>query len=148
MWLSWTKSFLPRVFFSKNSKCHIKFKNKFTLGMIPKGFSGLPYWFSGKESGCQCRRHRWVQSLIWDNPTCRRATKPLCHNDWSCALEPESYNHWTCTLQLVKPTRLWACAPQGKPAEKPVCCNYRAAPTHQNYRKPHTATPTQHSQSK
>ena len=22
----------------------------------------------------------WVQSLVWEDPTCHRATKPMCHN--------------------------------------------------------------------
>ena len=31
---------------------------------------GLPRWLSGKESACQCRRHKrpWVQSLGWEDP--------------------------------------------------------------------------------
>ena len=30
--------------------------------------SGLPRWLSGKESACQCRRHRldiWVRKVLW-----------------------------------------------------------------------------------
>ena len=30
----------------------------------------------------------WIWSLVWENPTCQRATNPLCHNYWACALEP------------------------------------------------------------
>ena len=31
---------------------------------------GLPWWFNGRESTCQCRRHRrpWVQSLSEEDP--------------------------------------------------------------------------------
>ena len=31
-------------------------------------FYGLPWWFSGKEPACQCRRHRcdtWVRKIPW-----------------------------------------------------------------------------------
>ena len=34
-----------------------------------------------------------VWSLIWEDATCLRATKPVC-------------NHWACVLQLLNPTRL------------------------------------------
>ena len=30
----------------------------------------------------------WVQSLVWEDPTCLGATKPMCPNYWACALEP------------------------------------------------------------
>ena len=35
---------------------------------------GLPWWLSGNESACQCRRHRfdpWVRNIPW-----RRAWEP------------------------------------------------------------------------
>ena len=41
--------------------------------MLPVGFSWMPYlprWHSGKESACQCRRHRfnpWVWKIPWRN---------------------------------------------------------------------------------
>ena len=35
-----------------------------------------------------------VQSLVWEDLTCRRATKPVRHNCWACALEPASHNYW------------------------------------------------------
>ena len=31
-------------------------------------YSGLPWWFSGKESACQCRRpgfNPWVRKIPW-----------------------------------------------------------------------------------
>ena len=47
-----------------------------------------------------------VWSLVREDPTCRRATKPVCHNYWACALEPASHNYWAHGQQLLKPTRL------------------------------------------
>uniref|UniRef100_A0AC11DUW9 Thioredoxin domain containing 9 n=1 Tax=Ovis aries TaxID=9940 RepID=A0AC11DUW9_SHEEP len=35
---------------------------------------GLPWWLSGKEYACQCRRHVFNP---WEDPTCLRATKPV-----------------------------------------------------------------------
>ena len=68
-----------------------------------------------------------VRSLVREDPPCHRATKPMRHNYWACALEPASHNHWARALQLLKPTHLepvlrhkekppqWeACAPQQK----------------------------------
>ena len=38
-------------------------------------FPGPPWWLRGKESACLMRETR-VRSLIWEDVTCRRATKP------------------------------------------------------------------------
>ena len=35
-----------------------------------------------------------VRALAREDPTCRRATKPVRHNYWACALEPASHNYW------------------------------------------------------
>ena len=43
----------------------------------------------------------WVRALVWEDPTCRGATKPVCHNYWACALEPVSHNYWAHVLQLL-----------------------------------------------
>ena len=47
-----------------------------------------------------------VWSLIQEDPTCLRATKPVRHNYWACALEPASHNYWARVPQLLKPVRL------------------------------------------
>ena len=44
-----------------------------------------------------------VPSLMWEDPSCWRATKPMGHNYSACALEPESCNYWVHVLQLLKP---------------------------------------------
>ena len=48
----------------------------------------------------------WVRALVWEDPTCRGATKPVCHSYWACALEPVSHNYWVYVPQLLKPARL------------------------------------------
>ena len=43
----------------------------------------LPWWLSGKESACQCRRHRldpWIVKIPW-----RRKRQPL---QYSCLENP------------------------------------------------------------
>ena len=47
-----------------------------------------------------------VSALVQKDPTCRRATKPVPHNYWACALEPVSHNYWAHMLQLLKPACL------------------------------------------
>ena len=51
-----------------------------------------PWWLSGKEPTCQCRRQN-VGSLIHEDPTCRAITKPASPNSCACALEPGNYTH-------------------------------------------------------
>ena len=43
----------------------------------------------------------WAWSLVWEDLTCCRATKPVCYNYWACALEPGGCNSWS----------LWALEP-------------------------------------
>ena len=40
-----------------------------------------------------------VWSLVWEDLTCRRATKPVCHNSWACMLkllQPLCLEHVLC----------------------------------------------------
>ena len=78
----------------------------------------------------------WVRSLVWEDPTCHGATKPMCHNHWACPLEPVSHNYWTCSPQLLKPTCL-----------ETVFCNKRShcnkKPVHHNKEYPSLAATRQ-----
>ena len=58
-----------------------------------------------------------VRVLVWEDPTCRGVTKPVCPNYWACALEPASHNYWAHVPQLLKPLHL-----------EPVLCNKRSHP--------------------
>ena len=53
-----------------------------------------------------------VWSLVWEDPTCCGATKPMCHNYWAWALEPASHNYWAHVPQLLKPAHSRAWVPQ------------------------------------
>ena len=48
----------------------------------------------------------WVRALVQEDPTCRRAAKPMRHNYWACALEPSSHNYWARVPQLLQPAYL------------------------------------------
>ena len=47
-----------------------------------------------------------VPAQVWEDPTCRGATKPMRHNYWAWALEPVSRKYWARVPQLLKPTHL------------------------------------------
>ena len=78
-----------------------------------------------------------VRALVREDPTCRGATKPVCHNYWACALELASCNYWAWVPQLLKPAHL-----------EPMHCNEEQAPLAAIRESPHTAMKTQHSQNK
>ena len=42
-----------------------------------------------------------VRSLVWEYPTCRGATKPMCHNYWAC--EPQLLSLRTTTTEAHTP---------------------------------------------
>ena len=56
---------------------------------------------------CLPMQGTWVRSLVREDPTCHGATKPMRHNYWACALEPESHNYWS-----PHSTTTEACAPR------------------------------------
>ena len=56
---------------------------------------GFPGWLSGKESSCQCRRHRFdpwsgkISHAAKQLSLCAPTPEPMCYNDWRLgALEP------------------------------------------------------------
>ena len=63
----------------------------------------LPWWLSGKEFACQCRRHGF-DSLVWKDPTCQDAAK-LVHNYCAGALKPRNHNYWSPSLDPCSTTR-------------------------------------------
>ena len=59
-----------------------------------------------------------VRALVWEDPTCRGATRPVRHNYWACA-------SGACAPQQERPWRWEARAPR-----------WRVAPARRNWRKP------------
>ena len=79
-------------------------KNLFTFLCVKNWYLGLPWWLSGKESTCQCRRHRfdpWSRKI----PHSSEQLKPVHHSYWT--REPELLSPHA---QLLKPTSPRACA--------------------------------------
>ena len=99
-----------------------KILNKILANQIQQCI-GLLWWFSGKESVCQCRGHRF-------NP-CSRKIPPhatgqltLCTTTIEpvCALEFGSHNYWAHAPQRLNLKRPRACAPQQeKPPQHEAC---------------------------
>ena len=59
----------------------------------------------------------WIQSLVWEDPTCRGATKPVHHNYGARALETASCDYGAYmpragAPQPEEPLPREACAPQ------------------------------------
>ena len=87
-------------------------------GISIKSVSGerLPCWH--RESISQMQG-TWVWSLVWEDPTCHRATKPVNHNYWAPGIqttrEPVCLSYWR--LHSLEPTRhnQRICAPQQRP---------------------------------
>ena len=101
----------------------------FDLKILCVGTSLVAQWF-GIRLPVQ---GTWVRALVWEDPTCRGATKPVRHNYWACALGPMSHNYWspraTTTetpapgaraLQREKPQQWGARIPNWR---KPMCSN-------------------------
>ena len=76
-----------------------------------------------------------VQALVWEDPTCHGAMKPVHHNYWACALEPVSHNYWACALEPMR-HNYWAHVPQ---LLKPVCLEpvLRNKRSHRNEKPTH-----------
>ena len=55
------------------------------------------WWWTGRPGvlqsmGLQRVGHDWATELNWEDLTCCRANKPVCHNYWARLLEPMLYN--------------------------------------------------------
>ena len=80
---------------------------------------------------CLPMQGTWVQALVREDPTCRRATKPMRHNYWACALEPASHNYWALAPQLLKPMPRAHAPQQEKPPQwEAHAPQRRVAPAH------------------
>ena len=86
IWLWWFPIFSHKELRMDGLWCSEQPNDK-GMTRVMKECLGLPWWLSGKESACQCRRHRQVGSRIWEDPSCRRAAKPV-HNGWAGVPEP------------------------------------------------------------
>ena len=75
-----------------------------------------------------------VQALVREDPTCREATKPVCHNNWACALEPASHNYWSlrATTTEARGPRARGLQQEKPPQGEAHALQRRVAPTRRN----------------
>ena len=90
---------------------------------------GLSWWLSGRESTCQCRRHRFD---LWSGriPHAAEQLSPRATTYWVCALEPVNHNYRPHTLRSWSPhsPEPELHSKESHRNEKPAHCNFRAAP--------------------
>ena len=91
-----------------------------------------------------------VRALIQEDPICRGATKPVCHNYWACALETASHNCWARVPQLLKPVHLEPMLPTREATTmRSLITTTKSSPcSPQTEKSPCAATKTQHSKNK
>ena len=75
-----------------------------------------------------------VLALVWEDPTCRGAAKPMYCNYWACALEPVSHNYWSLRATTTEAHAPTARAPQQKkpPQWEARAPQQRVAPARRN----------------
>ena len=87
-----------------------------------------------------------VQSLVWADPKCLRATKPMRHNHWACALKPGSHNYWAPSCSYTSPRALEPvlCNKKSHCSEKPCALQLEGSPLSLQLEKahPHQGTPS------
>ena len=88
-----------------------------------------------------------VLSLIWEDPTLQAATKSMCHNYWTGALEPRSHK-WAYMLYQLKPVCPRTCATQQEKSPQEAQAPQLDSSLHhlQAQSKACAATKAQHSQ--
>ena len=98
-------------------------KTKKDRGTIPgswilKRHGGLPWCLRGKESACQCRRHRFdprsrkIPQATESLSLCTTTVEPMLQSPRITTAEPTHCSYWSpCTLELMLHNK------------KPVYCN-------------------------
>ena len=89
-------------------------------GAIKKGWRGVPGGPVVKNIAADARSRVW--SLVWEDPTCCKATKPERHNYWSHVPGARA-------LQQEKPLEGQARAPQLSSCEAPLAAARESPPT-------------------
>ena len=88
-----------------------------------------------------------VRALVQEDPTCHRATGPVRHDCWACALEPPSHDSWARVPRLLKPAHVEPklCSGRGHLGERPVHLSEEWPPLAAAGESPRAAKKTQSS---
>ena len=70
-----------------------------------------------------------VQALVWEDPTCHVATKPMHRNYWACALEPTCHNYWAVCHKYWSPRTQSPCSTIREATEmRRLCAATKSSP--------------------
>ena len=97
------KKMIQMNLFTKQKPCH-KLQKKLTGASLVAQWLGICLPMQGTR----------VWALVWEDPTCRGATRPVSHNCWACA-------SGACDPQQERPRQWEARAPRWRVA--PACRN-------------------------
>ena len=112
----WSKSERENKYHILTNTCDLEKWYRWSYFQRRDRDTGFPWWLSGKDSACQCWRHRFNP---WSGKT-RQITEQLSHvpNYWARPLEPGSRNYWSLNaLEPVPSTKSSRCS------KKPAHCN-------------------------
>ena len=131
----WGKVSNMKTVMKKRNKKNLRFKQN-----ICRGTSMVVQWLRV----CLSMQGTWVQSLVWEDPTCHAAPGLVCHNCWAPSLEPVSHNYWGHRPQphAVGPSTR---AREATTMRSPRATVGRGSPLTITRGNPHTATKTQQS---
>ena len=131
-------SFFPRYFWHNLSIHHLSYQvfnsdHMLTLP-LPKHHQHVNSRIVGRVSlvAQWLRNHlliqvTWIRALVWEDPTCHGATKPVHHKYWACALEPACHKTWSPrAYNLCSATR------EATTMRSPHAPQRRVAPAHRN----------------
>ena len=106
----------------------------------PNPILQIKYWTSLVAQWLRIRlpmQGTWVWALVWEDPTCHGATKPMHHNCWACTLEPEPQLLNTRATTTEAHTPRAHALQQEKPLQwEALTLQRRVAPARRNQRKP------------
>ena len=109
MGLGWVSPFTWLVPMATSTSCPGKHRGLVTVALSTSTVGSPPHqsilliaWGCKKKKKKKQRKERgkspcpgdlvakktWVRYLVWKDPTCCGATKPVYHNYWACTLEP------------------------------------------------------------
>ena len=107
----------------------------------------LPWWFSGKESACQCRRHGFspwsgkIPYALKELCLCATTIEPVLQSPGATTTEPMCCNCWSPSA--LEPM---LCNKESHCNEKPAYCNHRVAPSLPQLEKNLCSNEDQHNQ--